>query len=270
MKKTALLVIDGQNDFVLPTGALPVAGAVADMDRVVQLIQKHGDKIDSIHCTMDSHRTIDISHPCWWSTRDGSLVQPFTPISHKDLVEGKYTANFNPQWSHDYVKRLEEQGEFQHFIWPYHCLIGSVGAAFYEPLHKSVNAWEIFKRQTVNYVTKGDNAYTEHFGALRANIEIPQDPRTQFNQKLIDVLMKHDDILLTGEAKSHCVANTLRQAVNEAPGLAAKIIVLEDCMSDVTELPQEFYDSVRVIYDDAKSKGVRFAKSTDVFSTQTA
>lgn len=264
MHKYALLVIDAQNDFMdLPGSALPVAGATADMDRVATLIKNNIAVIGSITCTLDSHRTIDISHPSFWVDKDGAFVQPFTPISYKDLQEGKYTARFAPIQSVDYVKKLEEQGEFGHFIWPEHCLIGSVGAALYQPFHEALKLWEASKGKIVTYVTKGDNPFTEHFGAFRANIELAQDPRTQFNQKLISDLMSNDVVLLAGEAKSHCVANSLRQAITEVPALAPKIVVLEDCMSDVPGLPTAFYDEVQKIYDDAKSKGVRFVKSTD-------
>lgn len=264
MKKIALLIIDAQIDFMdLPGAALPVAGACADMDRVAAFIKTNMQEISSISCTLDSHRTIDISHPSWWATSDGKNVAPFTPISHQDLLDGKYTALFNPQWSFEYVKKLEEQGEFQHFIWPYHCLIGSEGASLYKPLHKVINEWEAQRRIPVKFVTKGDNPYTEHFGAFRANIEMKEDPKTQFNQDLVDTLMKYDDVYLAGEARSHCVVNSLRQAVNEVPALAPKIILLEDCMSDVPGLPAGFYQQVADIYADAVSKGVRISKSTN-------
>jgi len=264
MKKIALLIIDGQVDFMdLPGSALPVKGATNDMDRVAAFIKKHGAEISSISCTLDSHRTIDISHPSWWVDKDGVNVLPFTPISYQDLLDGKYTPLFAPTWSIDYVKRLEEQGEFSHFIWTYHCLIGSKGASLYEPLHAAINEWEATRKIPVKFVTKGDNPYTEHFGAFRANIEMPEDPKTQFNQDLVKTLMEYDDVYLVGEARSHCVANSLRQAVNEVPALASKIIILEDCMSDVPDLPPAFYQQVNDIYTDCISKGVRVSKSTN-------
>lgn len=264
-KKAALLIIDGQIDFMdLPGSALPVKGATADMDRVISFIGRNMDILDNITCTLDSHRTIDISHPSFWMTADNKPVAPFTPISSKEVQDGKYTPRFNPTWAREYVDRLEKQGEFSHFIWPYHCLIGSKGAAMYEPLHKAINEWEAEKGKPVTFVTKGDNPYTEHFGAFRANIEMRQDPKTQFNQELIKNLMEYDEVFLAGEAKSHCVANSLRQAITEVPALANKLVILEDCMSDVPGLPQAFYDEVQVIYDNAKNAGVRFVKSTQV------
>lgn len=262
--KIALLIIDGQIDFMdLPGSALPVAGACKDMDRVIAFIKANKADIGNISCTLDSHRTIDIAHPSFWMKADGSLVDPFTPITSADLAAGKFTPRFDPPWANKYVNQLEAQGEFTHFIWPYHCLIGSEGASMYKPLHKIINEWEAEAGRTVNFVIKGDNPYTEHFGALRANIEMAEDPRTQLNQTLIQQLMKWDMVYLAGEAKSHCVANTLRQIYKEVPQLASKLTILTDCMSDVPGLPADFYKEVDKIYDAAKVAGVKFAKSTD-------
>jgi len=267
-KRIALLIIDGQNDFMdiaTPefTAALGVPGATKDMDRVVAFIQKNSKEIDHISMSLDSHRPLDIAHSCWWMNADGSPVAPFTLITPKDLNDGKYTPRISPAWSIDYVAELEKQGEFTHCIWPNHCLIGSVGAALYKPLHLAVCEWESSNGKPVNYVTKGDNQYTEHFGIFRANIEIPRDPKTQFNQPLIKTLMEYERVFLAGEAKSHCVVNSLRQAITEVPQLAPKIFVMEDCMSDVPGLPPGFYTAVNDIWNKAKAAGVQFVKSTD-------
>lgn len=263
-KNIALLIIDGQNDFMdLPKSTLPVPGACKDMDRVIAFIQKNTKEIDNITCTLDSHRTIDISHPVWWEDAQGKLVSPFTPISNEDVKKGVYIPRFQPQWSRDYVDQLETQGEFGHLIWPYHCLIGSEGTALYGPLHKAINVWEVDKSIIVQYVTKGDNSMTEHFGAFRANIEMPMDPKTQFNQGLIKNLLEYEAVYLAGEARNFCVVNSLRQAITEVPDLAKKLIILEDCMSDVPGMTPAFCAEVDAIYLSAKAQGARFAKSTD-------
>ncbi len=248
----------------LPGSALPVAGACADMDRVVAFIDNNSKLLQHLYFTLDSHRVIDIAHPGWWNKKDGSPVDPFTLITNADLQSGMYTARFTPSWSYDYVAKLEAQGEFMHFIWPEHCLIGSPGHGLYLPLLEASKKWERANGRMVEFVTKGDNPLTEHFGAFRANIEIPQDPKTQFNQGLVKKLLENDTVFLSGEARSHCVANSLRQLVNEVPALCSKLTILQDCMSDVPGLPQGFYDSVQVIYDNAKKAGVTFANSTDI------
>lgn len=260
--KIALLVIDGQVDFMdLPGSALSVPGACKDMDRVIEFIKRNTGELGNITMTMDSHRTIDIAHPSFWMDAHGNPPPPFTAITYEDIKTGKWTSRFAPSHAYAYIKKLEDQGEFTHVIWPYHCLIGSVGASIYKPLHDAVNVWEAKKGMAVDFVTKGDNPYTEHFGAFRANIEIPQDPRTQFNQTLIANLMKYDLVFLAGEARSHCVANSLRQAVTEVPALAQKLVIMQDCMSDVPGFPAAFYAEVQKIYDDAVAKGARMADS---------
>ena len=58
-----LLIIDPQNDFCDPSGALYVPGADKDMDNVADFILAKKDKLDDIHATLDSHHFIDIAHP---------------------------------------------------------------------------------------------------------------------------------------------------------------------------------------------------------------
>jgi nicotinamidase-related amidase len=59
---------------------------------------------------------------------------------------------------------------------------------------------------------------------------------------------------------SHCVANTLKQAMEYTPELAKKFIILTDCMSNVTG----FEHIADKIYDDAKNLGIRFDVSTNI------
>ena len=62
-KKNLLIVIDMQNDFCLPDGALYVPGAEDDIQRVKNFIDRNYRMIDHIVLTQDNHQVIDISHP---------------------------------------------------------------------------------------------------------------------------------------------------------------------------------------------------------------
>lgn len=258
MKKIALLVIDGQNDFCTVNGSLFVAGATDDMNRVSGFILKNKKAIDYIALTQDNHQVIDISHPSFWQDKNGNFPNPFTIITTKDVNEGIWSPRFAPLEAIKYIEQLETQAEFPHCIWPEHCIIGSEGAAFIPVLMDAVKEWA---RQGRFYqvVAKGTNPLTEHFGAFRANIPIQNRPETQLNQKLIQTLESYDNIFFAGEAKSHCVANTLKQAL-DFPDLAKKFIILEDCMSNVTG----FEHLADKIYDDAVKVGVTFEKSTNI------
>jgi nicotinamidase/pyrazinamidase len=255
----AILIIDAQYDFCHPNGALFVQGADDDMKRLSNWIKANKENIDHISVTMDSHPVNDISHPSFWQDKDGNFPHPFTAITSQEIREGKWAPRFFPHEAIKYVEELERQGEFAHFIWPYHCLVGSRGAAIDDNIMDALIEWTR-SGKFYQVVAKGTYPLTEHFGIFRANVPVPNRPETQLNQSLIETLEKYQNVYLAGEAKSHCVANSLKQAMEEAPNLAKKFIVLEDCMSDVTGLGH----LGTPIYDQAKAMGIRFAKSTDI------
>jgi nicotinamidase/pyrazinamidase len=265
MNKNAFLGIDFQNDFCKPDGKLSVPGAEDDLNRIADFILRNKHAIHYIALTQDSHQVIDISHPAFWQDADGNFPPPYTAVTANDAVTGKWTPRYMPKESIQYLKDLESQGEFIHVIWPEHCLVGSEGFAIHNTLMDAVFEWA---RQGLFYqiVQKGQFPLTEHFGAFRANIEFPNQPGTQLNHQLVATLEKYRDIYFAGEAKTHCVANTLKQAMT-FPQLAEKLIILEDCMSSVPGEPvpgTTFDDIAQPIYDEAIKMGIRFAKSTDI------
>ena len=257
--QNAMLIIDAQFDFCNPQGALFVDGAEEDMKRLATWIKINKTHIDHISVTMDSHPVNDISHPSFWQDKHGNFPNPFTPISLQEIKDGKWTPRFFPKEAIGYIEALENQGEFGHFIWPYHCLIGSRGAALDDNVMEALVDWTR-DGKFYQVVAKGTYPLTEHFGIFRANVPAANRPETQLNQALINTLERYQQVFLVGEAKSHCVANSLKQAMEEAPELAVKFIILEDCMSDVTGLGH----LGAPIYDKARKMGIRFAKSTDV------
>lgn len=257
--QNAVLIIDAQFDFCHPQGALFVPGADADMKRLAAWIKANKSHIDHISVTMDSHPVNDISHPSFWQDKNGNFPNPYTPITAQEIKEGKWSPRFFPREAINYVESLEKQGEFGHFIWPYHCLIGSRGAAIDDNVMEALIEWTK-DGKFYQVVAKGTYPLTEHFGIFRANVPVPNRPETQLNQALIDTLEKYRNVYLAGEAKSHCVANSLKQALEEAPNLANKFIILEDCMSDVPNLGH----LGAPVYARAKNTGIRFANSTDI------
>lgn len=258
-KDVALVIIDAQNDFCDPNGALPVTGADKDMDRLARFILGNIDGIDHIMLTQDSHRPVDIAHVTWWKDQNGNQVNPFQQITLADMDAGRFVPVFDPMWSRQYLETLEKQGEYPHIAWPIHCEIGTWGHNFYPTLHEAAKAWAV-KKGGINgleLVTKGTNPRTEHFGAFHAQVPIPNAPETQPAINLLSKLQEYNSVYIAGEAKSHCVANSLKQMLNLVPDLAPKIVVLEDCMSDVAITP----GLGDPIFDRARSMGTRFADS---------
>lgn len=261
MKKNALLIIDPQNSFCNPgdangnnKGALYVPGAEKDMQRLADWIDVNRDGIDYIGVTLDLHQPNDIAHPNFWQDKDGNFPSSFTTITVNDVENGVWTPRFDPNRCLKYLKELESQGEFPHVIWPVHCVIGSEGAAIFQTLMEAIMRWTV-RGKFYETVGKGTYPFTEHFGAFHAQIPDSQRPETQLNQRLIKTLEYAQNVYMAGQAKSHCVANSLKQVLNEAPQLAQKFTVLEDTMSNVTG----FETIADPIYEQAKKMGVRFS-----------
>jgi len=80
---------------------------------------------------------VHISHPLFWKDANGAPPAPFTPISHADVVGGKWVAadEVLKEYAEKYTQQLEaSSGKFQHIIWPEHCLIGSPGHCVVPPV----------------------------------------------------------------------------------------------------------------------------------------
>ncbi len=257
MNKNAFLIIDAQFDFCNPKGALYVAGADKDTERLADIITKQGDKIDYICATLDTHHINDIAHPSFWQDANGNFPPPFTPITYEDIENGTWIPRFAPEIAKNYVQELENQGQFTHFIWTEHCIIGSKGASIEDVLLQALKNWARNYGKMYHTLQKGIYPYSEHFGIFKAQIPVENQPDTQLNQAFIQILSMYENVYLCGQAKSHCVATSLKQAMDFAPILAQKIIVLEDCMSDVPNLGH----LGEPIYTEARQKGIRFMKS---------
>ena len=230
-----LLIIDPQVDFCEPRGALYVPGAPADMARLAAYIDARREEIDAVHVTLDTHHLRDIAHPLWWNDANGEPPAPFTIISAADLDAGVWTPAdpATDARSRDYVQALEAGGRYPLCIWPPHCLIGSAGHAVQPALFRSLCGWERASGRSVNYWRKGENPFTEHYSALRAEVIDPADPATDANLALIDALRGADEIVVAGEAGSHCVASTLRDLDALAPDLTPRLALLTDAVSPV-------------------------------------
>ena len=236
-KRIELLIIDPQVDFCDPKqGALFVPGAEQDMNRLAAMVRRLKNKIDDIHVTLDSHHFIHIAHPIFWKDSRGQHPPVFTSISSADVEEGVWTPTVPSLFRRalDYVHKLEQNGRYALTIWPPHCLIGSPGHTVFPELFAALTEWES-RFAFVDYVTKGSNILTEHYSAVQADVPDPADPATQINTRLIQTLENADMIVIAGEARTHCLANTVRDVANNfgADSFVSKLVLLTDAASDI-------------------------------------
>jgi nicotinamidase-related amidase len=236
-KKMHLCIIDPQVSFCDPKGELYVKGADKDMERLAGMVKRLKHKIDDIHITLDSHHLVHIAHPIFWKDSAGNNPNPFTIISADDVRKGKWTTAKPGLFARakNYVETLEKNARYPLCIWPPHCLIGSVGQTIYPVLYEAVMDW-CKDFAAIDFVTKGSNILTEHYSAIVADVPDPNDPSTQINVNFLNTINEADLVLLAGEARSHCLANSALDAVNyfADDSLIKKLVLLTDATSDVT------------------------------------
>lgn len=263
MMRIHLLVIDPQNDFCDPNGALYVKGAEADIGRLSKMVNRLKGKLADIHVTLDSHRKVDISHPMWWKNSAGQHPSPFTGITAADVADGRWTTTQPGAFARSlsYLRALETGKRYPHVIWPEHCLIGDQGHNVFPALSATIHEWEQTRYALADFVTKGSNPWTEHFSAVQAEVPDPEDPTTQVNTGLIKTLEEADVVLLAGEARSHCLANTVRDIVTNFadPRYVSKLVLLTDATSDVPGF-EKYGDQ---FLSDLTSKGMKTSTTVD-------
>lgn len=264
MQKIEILIIDPQNDFCDRNGSLFVAGADQDSERLAAMLQKLSTKIYDIHVTLDTHHWYDIAHPGYWRNSQGETPEPFTLISVEDVAQGVWVPA-DPrkearEYALNYVRELRDNNRYQLCIWPPHCLIGTPGHNVVSVVGKALAEWEKQNTAMVDYVTKGSNYMTEHYSAVQADVPDGTDPTTLLNTRLIKTLEQADIIALSGQALSHCVANTVRDiADNFGEENIKKLVLIEDTTSPVPgfeNLAEEFLLEM-------KGRGMQVAQSTD-------
>ena len=262
-QKLEFLIVDPQNDFSdAPDAALPVTGAGADAERLAHLLERLRDRIDGIRVTLDTHQLLDIAHPVFWVDDAGRRPAPFTQISVADVENGIWRAYDRQaqQRALAYVRALRDNGRYQLTIWPPHCLIGTWGHNVMPVVAKALRAWEEAKFARVDYVIKGHNPWTEHYSAVQADVPDPADPGTQINRRLIQVLENADVVALSGQALSHCVANTVRDIADQfGQASIRKLVLIEDTSSPVPG----FEALARQFVTDMRQRGMKTAKAAD-------
>lgn len=264
-----LMIIDPQIDFMdLPGSALPVSGANEDMNRLAAMLNRVGGKLSDIHVTMDSHDEIDIAHPGFWIDGDGNHPSPFTLITNSDVSSGIWRPRSNKLLPRvlDYTSKLESSGKYMLCIWPPHCLIGSVGHTIQPRLRESLKDWCTRYFATINFIAKGSNPFTEHYGAIMAEVPDNNDPSTMLNSRFIKVLKEADMIVVAGEALSHCVKVTMEQVANEfGEDLYNKFYLLTDAMSPVGQAPggPDFPEIGKEFLRDMSGKGMNLTTTLE-------
>ncbi len=259
-----LLLIDMQVDFCHEAGSLYVPGALGDLRRSIEFIYRNAAHITQITCSLDSHLPSQIFSPNWWSDADGNHPAPFTIVSEEDVQSGRWQPLVEPDWSRQYVARLEQDHKKLLTIWPYHVLIGSPGHMLDPELWSAVFWHSIARKTHPVWMHKGSIPLTEHYSIIQPEVPAPGSGR---NQAFLDELAEADLIVVAGEAMSHCVLETVEDLVEafaDQPDVLRKVLFLRDCTSPVVHPEIDFGAIAAARLAEFEQMGVRLVNSTDV------
>lgn len=285
--KIAFVGIDIQNTFCIPgfelfVGGRSGTGAVDDNVRLCKFLYKNLARITNISVTLDTHAASQVFHPLFFVDENGNHPNPYTDISNDDIRGRKWKINANilknlnteqsyiAEYLQYYTHRLESSGRYSLTVWPYHAILGGIGHALVASVEEVIFFHTIARYSQVKIIQKGSNPLTEHYSAVQPEIinDHNQQVIGQKDDFIINLLQTSDILILTGQAKSHCLAFTISDIVSSLmktnPDLIEKIYILEDCTSPVV-VPGgfDFTEQTDVLYKQFSDMGIHLVQSTD-------
>lgn len=263
---------DGSGE--LYVGGADGRAAISDNCRIANWVLRNLPHITQINCTMDTHTLFQVFHEAFFlcnrrfdyflngvdasggtiSYALGDHPQPMTFISADDVLEGRWTVNPEVAWAltdtsgtlmalqkqvEHYVSELKKAGKYTLTIWPYHAMLGGSNHALVSAIEEVVHFHGAARGSQPLHEIKGGHPLTENYSVLRPEVLTKPDGTalTQRNVGFIEKLLKFDALFIAGQAKSHCVAWTIEDLLNEIvqkdPELAKRVWLLSDCTSPV-------------------------------------
>jgi nicotinamidase-related amidase len=285
--KISLLLVDVQNTFCIPdfelyVGGTSGTGAVDDNRRLCDFLYRNLNLITEICPTMDTHQAMQIFHGIFLINDAGEHPAPFTLISEDDIAKGVW--KFNPQLADSlqikeasgqeflrhYTRQLKDGGKYDLTIWPYHAMLGGIGHALVSAVEEAVFFHSIARLSQPDFQEKGANPFTENYSVLSP--EVLAGPAgegiAEKNIGFIHKLLDFDAVIIAGQAKSHCVAWTIDDLLNEIyisnRKLAEKVYLLEDCTSSVV-IPDviDYTEPANKAFQKFADAGMHIVRSTD-------
>lgn len=285
--KICLVAVDVQNTFCIPGFELYVAGrsgtgAIDDNRRLCEFIYRNLDLITQICPTMDTHQVMQIFHSIYLISDKGEHPAPFTLISEEDIRKGLW--KFNPalcysfQVNEDYgqrhllhyTRKLKEGSKYDLTIWPYHAMLGGIGHALVASVEEAIFFHSVARCSQPDFHVKGEKPFTEHYSVLGPEVLEGPEGETigQKSDKFFKKLLQFDAVVIAGQAKSHCVAWTtedlLEDILAEDRKLVEKVYLLKDCTSPVV-VPgiMDYTEQADAAFRRFADEGMHVVRSTD-------
>ncbi|HEU4941786.1 MAG TPA: hypothetical protein VFT18_00865 [Gaiellaceae bacterium] len=283
--RICLVAVDVQNTFCVPGFELYVQGAERDSVRLCEFVYRNLGAITAIIPTLDTHRATQIFHPTWLVDPEGRHPEPYTLVSPEDVESGRWridpaaveSTGIDPDYAQrqllDYTRKLAESGKYNLTIWPYHAMLGGIGHALVSSVEEAIFFHTVARSSQPAFQVKGDNPLTEHYSMLGPEITEGPDgmPIAGKNDQLIEQLLLYDAIVVAGQAKSHCVAWTIDDLLEDDDererALAPRTYLLEDCTSPVVVPGLDYTNEANAAFERFAAAGMHVVRSTEPIET---
>jgi nicotinamidase-related amidase len=286
-RRVCLLAVDVQNTFCIPDFELFVAGrsgsgAVDDNRRLCEFIYRNLGTITQVFPSLDTHHAMQIFHAIWLVDEHGEHPSPYTLISADEVAAGRWRVNpavatalgLDPDYAErhlaHYTRALTEGGKYDLTIWPYHALLGGIGHALVSAVEEAIFFHGVARLASPDFQVKGEHRLTEHYSMLGP--EVTRGPDGELlegkNRGLIEQLLEFDVVIVAGQAKSHCLAWTIDDLLEDDDvqerRLAERTYLLEDCTSPVV-VPGvvDYTDEADAAFERYREAGMNVVRSTD-------
>lgn len=286
-KRIALLLIDVQNTFCLPdfelfVGGRSGTGAIDDNRRLCEFIYHNLGSLTEIYATLDTHQAQQIFHAVFLVDEDGKHPGPYTLVTAADIEQERW--RFNPALAAGlglsadeaaehlvhYTAKLSATEKYDLTIWPYHAMLGGIGHALTPAVEEALFFHNIARYSQTEFIIKGQHPLTESYSAIGPEVLTTPDGSqiADKSARIFNRLQKLDELYIAGQAKSHCVAWTvadlLQQIQEQQPALAKRVYLLEDCASPVV-VPGvvDYTEQADEAYRQFAAAGMHVVRSTD-------
>ena len=288
--RLCVLAVDIQNTFCIPDFELFVAGrsgtgAVDDNRRLCEFLYRNLGEITQVFPSLDTHRAMQVFHAIWLVDERGDHPAPYTLVSAEDVATGRWRLNgavaealgididYAERHLAYYPRRLAEGGKYDLTVWPYHAMLGGIGHALVSAVEEAIFFHGLARYSSPDFQVKGDNPLTEHYSLLGPEVtEGPDGDRLGGkNTELIEKLLTFDAVVVAGQAKSHCLAWTIDDLLDDEDvreRLAERTYLLEDCTSPVV-VPGvvDYTDEADAAFERYAAAGMHVVRSTEPITT---
>jgi nicotinamidase-related amidase len=286
-RRVCLLVVDAQNTFCTPGFELFVAGrsgtgALDDSSRLCTFLYRNLAAITETVVTLDTHQAFQIFHAPLLVDADRRHPDPYTLVTADDVTSGRWSVDPEAaeilgfdggraaEHLRTYVDALAAGDKYDLTIWPFHAMLGGIGHALVSAIEEALFFHATTRRAQTRFEIKGRNPLTEHYSVLGPEVleGARGEPLGERNVALVRHLLGFDAVIVAGQAKSHCVAWTIEDLLGDAPEIAPRIYLLEDCSSPVV-VPDvvDYTDDADRAFASFADSGVHVVRSTDPLAT---